>query len=70
MPIETTLRLTGGPLANKSVTTGRVAVGSLIRLTRPVGRPAFYRVTAIEPVPNRTSFTGRATFEPKGDGGP
>lgn len=69
MPVETTIRLTGGPLANKTVTAGQVSVGSLIRLTRPAGRVAFYRVTWVEAVPNRTTFTGRATFEPKGDGG-
>ena len=68
MPIETTIRLTGGPLANKTVNAGKVTVGSLIRLTRPSGALAFYRITRIEEVPNRTSFTASAVFEPKGDG--
>ena len=70
MPIETTIRLTGGPLANKTVNAGPVSVGALIRLTRPAGSLAFYRITKVDAVPNRTSFTATAKFEPKGDGRP
>ena len=69
MPVETTIRLSGGPLANRTVNTGAVSVGSLVRLTRPSGAPAFYRVTAVEQVPDRTTFIARARFEPKGDRG-
>ena len=68
MPVETIIRLSGGPLANKVVNSGKVDVGSLIRLTRPSGALAFYRVTRVTEVPNRTSFTATASFEPKGDG--
>ena len=68
MPIDTTIRLTGGPLANKTVTSGAVTLGQLLRLTRPQGSLAFYRITRIEQVPERTSFTAIAKFEPKGDG--
>ena len=68
MPVETIIRLTGGPLANTTVTAGPVQMGSLIRLTRPAGSLCFYRITRLEQVPNRTSFTATAKFEPKGDG--
>lgn len=68
MPIDSTIRLSGGPLKNKTVATGAVEIGQLLRLTRPSGALAFYRITQLEQVPNRTSFTGSATFEPKGDG--
>jgi len=68
VPIETIIRLTGGPLANKTVNAGPVSVGALIRLTRPAGSLAFYRITKVDAVPNRTSFTATAKFEPKGDG--
>lgn len=70
VPIETIIRLTGGPLANKTVNAGPVTVGALIRLTRPAGSLAFYRITKVDAVPNRTSFTATAKFEPKGDGRP
>lgn len=68
MPIETTIRLTGGPLSNKIVNAGPVKIGSLIRLTRQSGSPVFYRITKVDEVPNRTSYTANAKFEPKGDG--
>ncbi len=68
VPVDTTIRLSGGPLAKKTVTSGAVAVGQLLRLTRPSGALAFYRITRLEQVPDRTSFTATATFEPKGDG--
>ncbi len=67
--VETTIRLSGGPLANRTVNSGAVQVGSLLRLTRQNGAPVFYRVTKVYQVPNRTSFTGAAKFEPKGDRG-
>ena len=67
MPIETVIRLSGGPLSNKIVNAGPVKLGSLIRLTRQSGSPVFYRITKVDEVPNRTSFTARAKFEPKGD---
>jgi hypothetical protein len=50
------------------VNAGPVNVGSLLRLVRPAGSLVFYRVTHVDPVPNRTSFTASAKFEPKGDG--
>ena len=65
MPIDTTIRLSGGPLAKKTVTSGAVPVGQLLRLTRPSGALAFYRVTRLEQVPDRTPFTATATFAPK-----
>ncbi len=68
MPIETVIKLTGGPLSNKIVNSGAVKLGSLIRLTRQSGSPVFYRVTKVDEVPNRTSYTAIAKFEPKGDG--
>ena len=68
MPVDTTIHLTGGPLANKTVTSGAVTIGQLLRLTRPQGSLAFYRITRLEQVPNRMSFTATAKFEPKGDG--
>jgi len=46
---------------------GPVKLGSLIRLTRQSGAPVFYRITKVDEVPNRTSFTASAKFEPKGD---
>jgi hypothetical protein len=67
--VETTIRLSGGPLANRTVNTGAVTVGSLVRLTRPSGAPAYYRVTSVEQVPERNTFIARARFEPKGDRG-
>ena len=67
MPIETVIRLSGGPLSNKIVNAGPVKLGSLIRLTRQSGAPVFYRITKVDAVPNRTSFTASAKFEPKGD---
>lgn len=68
MPIETVIKLTGGPLSNKIVNAGAVQLGSLIRLTRHSGSPVFYRITKMDEVPNRTSYTATAKFEPKGDG--
>jgi len=68
VPVETSIRLSGGPLAGKMVNAGAVNVGSLLRLVRPAGSLVFYRVTHVDPVPNRTSFTASAKFEPKGDG--
>lgn len=68
MPIDTTIHLTGGPLAKKTVTAGAVTIGQLLRLTRPAGSLAFYRITRLEQVPDRTSFTATAVYEPKGDG--
>jgi hypothetical protein len=68
VPIDSTIRLVGGPLAKKTVNTGEVKVGQLLRLTRPAGSLVFYRVTSIDQVPNRTSLAGTASFEPKGDG--
>ncbi|HEY8730741.1 MAG TPA: hypothetical protein VIN69_02045, partial [Candidatus Limnocylindria bacterium] len=67
MPIETVIRLSGGPLSNKIVNAGPVKLGSLIRLTRQSGSPVFYRITKVDEVPNRTSYTASAKFEPKGD---
>lgn len=67
MPIDTVIRLTGGPLGGKTVNAGVVKLGSLIRLTRQSGSPVFYRVTKVDEVPNRTSFTASAKFEPNGD---